>query len=318
MKEKNTYFVFSDVHGEYNALKEGLQAAGYDSNNPKHILISCGDNFDRGPDSQKIYSFLSSHKGIYVKGNHDVMFEEFLDKGMDGEFVLFNILHNGLGATVASFGSLKESYLTPSVVDEVARRYRGSSVHNFVKYMPLYFETQNYVFCHAGINPMVRDWKDTDEHFMLWDIEYSHRSVPNINNKTVVIGHHHAFRVKENAHDTPDYNNWERDDNRYARIDVAEPQCVKVYGNNDEHSPYFNGNKIAIDGCVNLTKKVNVLVIEDYPLEEPKKGEQESVKKAEVEQTAVESTFIGDEFNTHIHAHWADINTAMGRAWVRL
>lgn len=269
MKEKNKYFIVSDVHGEYDALIEALREAGYESKNPKHKLISCGDSFDRGPDSRKIYQFLGDTNAIAIKGNHDVMFEEFLDKGMDGEFVLFNILHNGLGATIASFGSMRERDFTPTLLDSVSSRLRNSRLHRWVKNMPLYFETENFIFCHAGVDPRVANWKNTDENFMLWDIEYSHRDVPNTN-KIVVIGHHHAFRVRENAENSDKRGDgWcNSGTNTYSCMFNGKPIMVHTYGNTDENAPFFYYNKIAIDGCSNLTKKVNVLVIEDYPKQE--------------------------------------------------
>lgn len=102
--EKKKYFVFSDVHGEFDALMQSLQEAGYDASNPEHILVSLGDGFDRGPKSEDVYCLLARNtRNIVIKGNHDEMLEEFLLKGEDGEFTLFNILHNGLGATISSF-----------------------------------------------------------------------------------------------------------------------------------------------------------------------------------------------------------------------
>ena len=74
MRELNKYFVFSDVHGEYKALQDALNEAGYDRHNPNHKLISCGDNFDRGPESAKVYRFLRDNKAICIRGNHDNFF----------------------------------------------------------------------------------------------------------------------------------------------------------------------------------------------------------------------------------------------------
>ena len=101
---KNKYFVFSDIHGEYISLVDTLSKAGFEPDNPKHILICIGDGFDRGPDSRAIYElFVNCPRHIYVRGNHDNMLQEALEKDMDGEYVLFNILHNGLKATLDSF-----------------------------------------------------------------------------------------------------------------------------------------------------------------------------------------------------------------------
>lgn len=271
MRELYKYFVFSDVHGEYNALMDALDEAGYDSSNPKHKLVGCGDMFDRGPDSVKIFRFLKQHNAICVKGNHDVMFQEYLEKGMDGEFVLFNILHNGLGATIKSFTGLNDDVFNVNSIDQ-ARRTINTDVLKWIKAMPLYFETSTFLFVHAGVNPWIRNWKETDEHYMLWDIQDSHLAVPNIN-KICVIGHHHAARVRQNgiASGAGDYdiNNATYTTNYSPQGQYPINHSMRAYGNKDENRPYINGNKIAIDGMTNLTGKVNVLVIEDYPNEDP-------------------------------------------------
>ena len=50
------FFVISDVHGFYNEMREALDEAGFDPNNENHLLISCGDNWDRGPQPPWAYS----------------------------------------------------------------------------------------------------------------------------------------------------------------------------------------------------------------------------------------------------------------------
>ena len=52
-------FAVSDVHGFYNEMIDALDKAGFDRNNPNHLLVSCGDNFDRGPDAVKVYEYLN-------------------------------------------------------------------------------------------------------------------------------------------------------------------------------------------------------------------------------------------------------------------
>ena len=43
-----TYFVCSDIHGFYKEWVKSLKEAGFNKNNPEHILIVLGDIFDRG------------------------------------------------------------------------------------------------------------------------------------------------------------------------------------------------------------------------------------------------------------------------------
>lgn len=266
MKENplTKYFVFSDVHGEYNALIESLRMAGYESGNPLHKLISLGDAFDRGPDSRSVYDFLRQEQAICVKGNHDVMFQQYLEEGMKHGHVLFNILHNGLGATIKSFTGLNETIYS---VDQLERAKRDVhySVLPWLQQLPLYFETASFIFCHAGIHPQLENWKDTDEHFMLWDIEHSDEKCP-YTNKIVVIGHHHAQRVREIANHKG-IKDVELNRATYNPKQGDSRKQFLYYGNTDDNRPYKNGNKIAIDGMTNLTGKVNILVIEDYPVE---------------------------------------------------
>ena len=52
------YFVVSDIHSFCRELKKGLKQAGFDKENPDHVLIVCGDIFDRGHQTLQTYKFL--------------------------------------------------------------------------------------------------------------------------------------------------------------------------------------------------------------------------------------------------------------------
>lgn len=256
----NKYFVFSDVHGEYDALLSGLNRAGYDSRNPSHILVSLGDNFDRGPESREVYELLRHSKSICVKGNHEEFFQEALEKEADGEMVLFNILHNGLLDTIKSFGYISDigNLLNYNKLNAILDCIKSNcSVLDFIRDMPLYYETKNYIFVHAGFNEScaLNPLDTNNQEYMLWDIKDSHKPL-DFTRKTVIIGHHHAFRVRKNA--------------IAAGYNTSYPNCIWV-GNEDDNAPVKIGNKIAIDPCSNLTHKINILVIEDEPLQEEEK-----------------------------------------------
>lgn len=270
-RKKFKYFVFSDIHGDIEALERGLQKAGYDYNNPEHILVSLGDAFDRGENSQLIYTKYLSNKDrcISIKGNHDVMFQEYLEKGMDGEFVLFNILHNGLLSTIESFaetyiGDYIDIKLLEDIRQRILRRY--PNLLYFLKNMPLYYETEHCIFSHAGINPDLKNWKDTTEDFFLWDIENSYKNCPHTR-KIVFIGHHHAFRVKRQAKDYDIKYKEDLSNHKYGNMIDNRFYKIGFFGNNDKYGPYVFDNKIAIDGCVGITHCANVVVIDDYPIE---------------------------------------------------
>ena len=80
---KKKIFAVSDIHGDYDALISSLEEAGYDENNPEHLLISLGDGFDRGERSADVYEYLKrlsdENKAIVLKGNHTMMFIDYLN-----------------------------------------------------------------------------------------------------------------------------------------------------------------------------------------------------------------------------------------------
>ncbi len=65
------YFITSDTHSFYNELIEELNNKGFDVNNKDHIIIMCGDLFDRGSESLKLYEFIKSlpkERRILIRG----------------------------------------------------------------------------------------------------------------------------------------------------------------------------------------------------------------------------------------------------------
>ena len=79
--------------------------------------------------------------------------------------------------------------------------------------------------------------------------------------------------------------------------------------NHDENRPVRIGNKIAIDPCSNLTKKVNVLVIEDEPLDaKPEKEEPTEEVKLKVGGDLRGYTYNANVWDTNV---WHDTTTTI-------
>lgn len=77
------YFVISDIHSFCSEMKEALKKSGFRKTNKDHILIVCGDVFDRGPDSIGVYEYLMSipkSRRILIRGNHESLYLDLLDK----------------------------------------------------------------------------------------------------------------------------------------------------------------------------------------------------------------------------------------------
>lgn len=85
METPKRTLVIGDIHGNYQGLLQVLERANY--NSKEDLLISLGDLVDGLPDSYKVVSFFinlieeATFTPIYIRGNHDKWFQEFLEDG---------------------------------------------------------------------------------------------------------------------------------------------------------------------------------------------------------------------------------------------
>ena len=146
-----TYFITADIHGFYQQMMRALKKAGFDRKNPEHILIVCGDIFDRGPDSVKVYKFLKSlpkARRILVLGNHELLLRDLIKRGYFCE----HDYYNGTLGTVCQFTGAEyiDCVQDPETVCE---QFKKKKVLDWIfsnewKY---YAEIGNYIFVHSWI-----------------------------------------------------------------------------------------------------------------------------------------------------------------------
>lgn len=169
-------FAIGDIHGSFDQLKELIQKIPIDF--VDDTLVFIGDYIDRGPNSVEVIDYLLElkhrHPGIiFLKGNHEDMLEKFLD-GTDR----FTYLLNGGQETLDSYlRAFKSAGAFPIPSDHMA----------FFKSLRLYYETEAYIFVHAGLRPKVPLASQETED-LLWIRDkfiYSRYHF----GKTVIFGH---------------------------------------------------------------------------------------------------------------------------------
>lgn len=247
-------FVVSDIHSFYTPLKKALDEAGFDPKNEEHWLISCGDAFDRGYESEEVLHFLMSlERKILVKGNHDLLLEDLCMR----EFPYNHDVSNGSVKTVNDIGGAGAGYPFEDCCRNTWNRtaaYRDLLVN--------YFETENYIFVHSFIalkclDDMPKyytknrqfeydpDWRNADRNSWeqaMWGnpFEFAEQGL-NQTSKWLVTGHWHCS------------TGWAKDE---GRSEFGEDAKWDIYRDSE--------NKVIfIDRCTAHTGKVNVLVIED-------------------------------------------------------
>lgn len=150
------YFVFSDAHGDFEALMRAVEKYGYQPDCAGHTLVSCGDNFGRaqrqaGGGSKEIFEYLTSteHKNppVCIKGNHELILKDIITKRR----ITADDISNGEGATVCSFLCRQQPQdmhdLTISTYD--AYTLIKSPLYDWLLSIPYYFETERYIFVHG-------------------------------------------------------------------------------------------------------------------------------------------------------------------------
>ena len=230
-----TFFVASDIHSFFNEFIAALKAKGYDENNKDHYLIVLGDYFDRGKQPVEVLNFFKNRERcILIKGNHEQLFLDALDRG----YFLGHDYHNGTAETITIFKEQKKI----------------KEVREFIGTLTPYFETKNYIFVHTWI-PLNRNgeyysnWRKAS--FVSWNQAMWNNpflfglSGLNKTGKTIVFGHWHTswYRNKIDP---------EKDPNDPANFGIVENKEKKFIG---------------IDACTAYTKKCNILVINDDFLE---------------------------------------------------
>lgn len=242
-------FVVSDIHGYFTPFLEALESAGFDPRNEEHLLIFCGDLFDRGSENRKVLQFFErTANTILIKGNHeDLLLEIF--RRCKLEFYDFT---NGTDKTIEEFFGTRAIDTCDGSVDFSGGTRTMDRIEELISQMRPFYETRHYVFVHGWLpirfgaaGPEVHpDWRNVSEgewkdaRFLEWQQAYAKGLT--LPEKTIVCGHRpaamgHLF-----------------DGSRFP----------------DDETPFYGEGMIAIDACTFRSGKVNVLVLEDELLTE--------------------------------------------------
>lgn len=276
------YFVCSDLHSHCSALKESLGKAKFEINNPDHLLIICGDVFDRGDETLELYEFLKSiNNKVLIRGNHELLYLDLLKKTVPDSYDH----HNGTVKTFchiagidpekmdASYWYKEKSLNNPnlrvldmmlSIWSTVVEKVKNSEITEWIKSNEWvnFYELDRFIFVHSFIptdydmmfdyykdnfryNPDWRNAYDYEWEDAVWGCPYKQfiqgLFTPEIQKgKTLVCGHWHSFGFRE----------------YFGGFQYENEKDI-------DFSIYYFKYLIALDTCSILSKKVNVMVIEN-------------------------------------------------------
>lgn len=293
-----TYFITSDVHSFYTPLMSALIEAGFDYDNPEHILVVNGDLFDRGEETSEVLNFIKSlpkEKRILIRGNHEYLLRDLLYKDMPDYYDFSNgtvktVFHlaNISTETSTEYYRLKvlsaESFYSQSFADAF-----GISSSDYRTLKAKWKRIQNKV-----IKTGILDWIFGDEWVDYYEFDnfiVTHAFIPVSSPKGMSMYRPDLslcypmkdWRTKgsikdfEKAtwgcpYDLYDHGFFNEELKKNKTLIVGHWHCYDFrqhyfnisYEKGTENADvFYSKNLIAIDACTAYTHKCNVLVIKD-------------------------------------------------------
>ena len=163
-KTSGSIYAIGDIHGQLAELHRVLDLIEKDGGKDAQIVF-LGDYTDRGPDSRGVIDLLIEGKNTgrnwtFIKGNHDHMFELFMQSPPQHDPQIITDLywlHQRLGGdtTLASYGVISTG--RTRLMDTHAEALAAvPQVHvDFLKKLSLSYTHEDLFFCHAGVRPEV-------------------------------------------------------------------------------------------------------------------------------------------------------------------
>lgn len=160
-----------DIHGCLDPLRQLLAKV---APGPEDQVVFLGDYIDRGPDSRGVIDYLLEFRArwpqtVFLKGNHEAMLLDYLAGRERLRYLL-----NGGESTLYNYRE-KEGLQIPT------------EHLQFLQGLRLYFETEHFIFAHAGLRPEVPVQNQREED-LLW-IREDFLNSDYRWGKTVVFGH---------------------------------------------------------------------------------------------------------------------------------
>lgn len=162
------HFAISDIHGSYSAMLEALENAGYESKNPNHQIVCCGDMFGRAQNNLdacvNIWHYLTdaekhANLPVCIRGNHeDILIEAIKRRKLD-----YIDCQNGEHHTFASFDGTPAISMQYDICaqNSAAKKMKDCGFYDWLISLPYYYETENNLFIH-GFLPVTDDKRNFD------------------------------------------------------------------------------------------------------------------------------------------------------------
>ncbi|WP_028746556.1 metallophosphoesterase family protein [Rhizobium mesoamericanum] len=187
-------YAIGDIHGRLDLLQRAEQAIVDDAAAipGRKLIITLGDYIDRGPSSAQVISHLmalppDNFDRICLTGNHETTMLDYLD----GLVSFSDWMRMGSDALLRSYGLDPEQlpliFPSSAKLDNFVKQSIPKSHVDFLRSLPIFVDTPNVLFVHAGIDPVLPIDAQSDEDLVFIRHRFfeSRQPLP----KVIVHGH---------------------------------------------------------------------------------------------------------------------------------
>lgn len=227
------YFVMSDIHGHIQKMDYLLRKWNPDNEQ----LVFLGDYIDRGPESlnvlRRVKELTFSYGAVALMGNHEYMFLQWLKNSREDantyvERIALTTILSFLSDVPSEKINQSSGELSERKIKEIIKEHHGEIIYFTKKLLP-YYETEKYLFVHAGINPSQTNLENNTLDDLLWIREGFYSSKQPLD-KIVIFGHTNTSVLHENESNT---------------------------------GVWIGESKVGIDGGVSSGKNLNAVVLDE-------------------------------------------------------
>lgn len=283
------YFACSDIHSFYDEWMLALKNKKFNIDNPEHIIIICGDLFDRGPKSFECLNFaikmLKQNRAICIKGNHECMLEDIFSRGYLENYDIHNMTNKTIYQLTNIYPDNSGDWRRTLELTRVAiqKCKENKNLMYYLHNCKYYYDLGNYVFVHGWL-PF--EASEIDYH-KAKDYDWINSAVwyngmeqwflkNTIENKTIVCGHWSTSFGNYNFHNSKheDINKAMvyMTDNELNKIikckdnkeNIFETKWFpKLYNKYVDTKPFIDKGIIALDASTYYSRRVNCIVINE-------------------------------------------------------
>ena len=212
----------------------------------------------KDPEADELQDFIldlmEKNEVILIRGNHEDLFVQMVteDKGLPYS----HHVSNGTYSTALQLTGYDAVMAQLRNYDFADKAKDTPYYQRIIPSLLDYYETEHYIFTHGWI-PCIKErngaysyyttWRDASPHEWMgarWINGMAAAQTATDDDKTIVCGHWHSS---------------------YGHSKI-ERKCSE-FGPDADFSPYYGPGIIAVDACTAFSKRINILIIEDEPME---------------------------------------------------